>query len=208
MFTLYSSPLSANGRKVLALARHLGLSPGVKLVDVYRGEGQTPEFLAINPSGKIPALVDGDLALWESNAILQYLAEAYGGFELWSHDARERADIIRWLFWESSQWQPALSEVLAPVVAQKLGVAPAMPLATVDWSNAGFRRVTGLLENHLRGRRFLCLGRVTLADFSVAAMLTYARAARFPFDVLPSIGQWYRTMEALDAWQATAVEPW
>ena len=143
----------------------------------------------------------------ESNAILHYLAEAYGGFELWSRDVKERADITRWLFWESSQWQPALSEVLAPVVAQKLGLVAAMPLASVDWSHAGFRRVTRFLEITF-DPRFLCLARLTLADFSVAAMLTYARAARFPFDGLPNIGRWYRTIEQLDAWQVTAVEPW
>ena len=76
MLTLYTTPLSANGRKMLALSRELGLRPQIRRVDVYRGEGRTPEYLAINPSGKIPTLVDGDLTLCESDAIGLYLCEA------------------------------------------------------------------------------------------------------------------------------------
>lgn len=82
MLTLYTTPLSANGRKVLAVSHHLGLDPTVELIDVYKGEGRRPAYLALNPWGKIPTLVDDDFTLWESNAILQYLSEAYGDFKL------------------------------------------------------------------------------------------------------------------------------
>jgi glutathione S-transferase len=208
MFTLYTTPLSANGRKVLAVARHLRLATEVKLVNVYRGEGRTPEYLAIAASGKIPTLVEGDFTLSESNAIVQYIAEAHGKFELWSRDARERAEISRWLFWESSEWQPALVKSMAGIVGQKLGLVPAAPPTTVDWSEAGFQRLARLLDAHLEGRRFITGETLTLADFSVAAMLTYARAALFPFDRFANIHEWYARVEKLDAWKATAVAPW
>ena len=115
MFTLYTTPLSANGRKVMAASHHLKLQPEVKLINVYKGEGRTPEYLAVNPWGKIPTLVDGELTLWESNAILQYLSEAYGDYKLWSQDPKRRADISRWLFWESAHWQPAFQSLLRAV---------------------------------------------------------------------------------------------
>ena len=95
VFTLYTTPLSANGRKVRAVSHHLALKPEVKIVNVFEGEGRAPEYLAINPFGKIPTLVDDDLTLGESNAILQYIAESYGDCRLWSHDPRRRADISR-----------------------------------------------------------------------------------------------------------------
>jgi glutathione S-transferase len=76
---IYATPLSANGRKVLAVSREFGLQPENHLVNVYRGEGRKPEYLAINPSGKIPTLIEGEFILFESNAILLYLAEAHGG---------------------------------------------------------------------------------------------------------------------------------
>jgi glutathione S-transferase len=134
VFELHTTALSANGRKVLALCHQLGLTPRIHEVNVYRGDGQRPEYLALNPLGKIPTLVDARVILWESNAILQYVCEAYGDFRLFSRQPAARADIARWLFWESAHWQPALTTVLAPLVAHRLlpGVAPA-PAEEPDW---------------------------------------------------------------------------
>lgn len=120
MLTLYTTPLSANGRKVLAVSHELALSPEVRLVNVYAGEGRTPEYLAINPSGKMPTLVDGAFVLSESNAILQYLCEAHGDFRLGSRDPEGRARIAQWLFWESAHWQPARGAVLSAFVRHRL----------------------------------------------------------------------------------------
>ena len=211
MFTLYTTPLSANGRKVLAVSRHLGLAPQVHTINVYAGEGRAPDYLAINPFGKIPTLVDGELTLWESNAILEYIAEAYGDYRLSSRDPKRRADIGRWLFWESAHWQPTLTLLpgLATVVAGLLRPESASPGPDdVQWGDARFRSLASFLDEHLRGCRFLAGGEVTLADFSVAAMMMYAHVARFPFDQFESIAAWYARIEALDAWKATAVGPW
>ena len=208
MLTLYTTPLSANGRKVLAAAQHLGLSPEVKHVNVYSGEGRTAEYLAINPSGKIPTLVDGDFVLSESNAILVYLAEMHAEHQLSSRTARDRANISRWLFWEASAWQPALTTVMAPVVAQRLGLVPALPAATASWDDAAFRRVAVLLDEHLGGNTFMVGDRLTIVDFSIAGMMTYARAAQFPFGSFTQIAAWYERIEQSHAWQATATAPW
>jgi glutathione S-transferase len=209
LLTLYTTPLSANGRKPLAVCRHLGLSPRIEVVNVYAGEGRTPAYLAINPLGKVPTLVDGDLVLWESNAILQYLAEAHADGRLWSRDPRRRADIARWLFWEASHWQPALSQVLAgfvgPLVVPALAGTQPLP---ADWSDAALGGQLDLLEAHLSSRALLAGGELTLADFSVAAMLMYARPAGFPFERYPEIAAWYGRIEATEAWRATAAGPW
>jgi glutathione S-transferase len=213
MFTLYTTPLSSNGRKPLALCHHLGLSPEIETVNVYKGEGRAPSFLAVNPLGKVPALVDGDLVLWESNAILTYIADAYGGEGVWPRDPRQRADVARWLFWESAHWQPGVAAVpgLVKAVAWRLGVPGAQARSDeVAWGDARFAPVVAFLEGHLRGRRFLAGAgdALTLADFSVAAMLTFAHATRFPFDKMPAIAAWYARVEALDAWKACEAEVW
>jgi glutathione S-transferase len=209
VFTLYTTPLSANGRKVLAVSHHLGLAPETRLVNVYAGEGRSPEYLAINPWGRIPTLVDRDLTLWESNAILQYLAEAYGDFRLWSRDPKRRADIARWLFWESSHWQPTLIPVLSGVVRRLLlpGGADTAPV-DVDWHAEPPHGLLAFLDAHLEGVLFLVGDEVTLADFSVAGMMMYTRPAGFPLDEFPRIGAWYARIEALEAWRATAAGPW
>jgi glutathione S-transferase len=209
MLTLYTTPLSANGRKVLAASHHLGLKPEVKLINVYRGEGRTPEYLSINPWGKIPTLVDGEFTLWESNAILQYLSEAYGDFKLWSRDPKQRADISRWLFWESSHWQPTLIPVLSAFVGQKVLPQTATPAPIqVDWGEERFQALVRFLDAHLKGRKFICGDELSLADFSVAGMMMYVRPAGFPFDVYAHIGAWYERVERLEAWKATAAGPW
>jgi glutathione S-transferase len=208
MVTLYTTPLSANGRKTLAVCLRLGLDPKVMLINVYKGEGRAADYLTVNPQGKVPSLVDGSLMLWESNAIMQYLAEAYGDYQLWSKDPKRRADLSRWLFWESSHWQPTLTEVMRPVVAQKLGLAPASPKARANWSDPQFQNVAGLLDVQLSDRPFIGGAELTIADFALAGMMTYARACEFPFDVYPNIAKWYARIEALPAWQQTASAPW
>ena len=65
-FTLYTTTLSANGRKALAVARQLKLNPQIEVVNVYQGDGKDDEYLQINPFGKIPTLVDERISLWES----------------------------------------------------------------------------------------------------------------------------------------------
>jgi glutathione S-transferase len=210
MPTLYTTLLSANGRKALAVCRHLGAPVEVKTVNVYAGEGRSPAYLAVNPLGKIPTLVDGDLTLWESNAILQYVAEAYGDCRLWSRDARTRADIARWLFWEAAHWQPTLTALpgLAGVVAGLLRLPGASATGSVSWTDVSFTPLVSLLETQLGARPFLTGKDITIADFSVGGMMTYARAGQFPFGTYPNIGAWYARIEALDAWRATNTEPW
>jgi glutathione S-transferase len=208
MFTLYTTPLSANGRKVLAVCKHLAIEPDVKLVNVYAGEGRAPAYLEIHPLGKIPTLVDGHLVVWESNAVLQYIVEAHGGNRLWSREAKGRAAIARWLYWETAEWQPALVQVLTGFVARELGLIDGRTPVTINWSESRFRTQADFLEGHLRGREFLALDELTIADLSVAAMMMYVRRAYFPFSEFPAIAAWYERIEALDAWRSTAVEPW
>lgn len=208
MFTLYATPLSANGRKAMAVCRHLGLEPETQIVNVYKGEGRTPEFLAKNPLGKIPVLVDGDLVLSESNAILQYVSEAYGDGRLWAREPRRRADVSRWLFWESSQWQPALAGILASFVARELGLPAARSEVSVDWKEPAFQSLATFLDAHLDGRPFLLGDELTLSDFSVGAMMMYVRHAEFPVEAFPHIASWYERVERLDAWRATSAPPW
>ena len=209
MITLYTTPLSANGRKVLAASRELGLAPDVRLVNVYRGEGRTSEYLAVNPSGRIPTLVDGDLTLTESNAILLYLAEARGDFRLSSRDPATRARIVSWLFWESAHWQPALAAVLSPFVGHRLvpDAVPA-PAGQPDWDDAALKPLLVSLDGHLRARAFLMGDALSVSDFSVAGMATYLRAVEFPFAAYPGFAEWYERIERLESWRGTLVEPW
>jgi glutathione S-transferase len=209
MLKIYATPLSANGRKVLAVTRHLGLNPEIHEVNVYRGEGRSAEYLAVNPSGKIPALIDGEFMLAESNAILLYLAEAHGGNRLWSSEAKQRARIAQWLFWESAHWQPTLIACLSAVVGHRLlPDSVPRPQHPPDWNGASVQPVMKTLESALGSAAFLTGPKATIADFSVAGMMTYFKAAEFPFPNFPMICAWYARIGAFESWRETLSPIW
>ena len=87
----------------------LGIELETQTLDLRAGEQRTPEYLALNPNGKVPTLVDGDTVLWESNAIMCYLA-GKGDTALWPKSAK-RYDILRWMFWESNHLTNALNRL-------------------------------------------------------------------------------------------------
>lgn len=208
MLVLYTTAISANGRKALAVAKHLELNIDVRSVDVCRGEGRTADYLKLNPSGKVPTLVDEEFILWESNAILVHLAEAHGNFVLSSRDNMTRADILRWLFWESSHWQPVVTRVLAARVAQILGLVSNAESRDVFWRDAELVSTLCVLGSILERRQFICGDNVTIADFSVAGMTTYFSATGFPSQEYPAIARWIQRMNEISAWTATLVDPW
>jgi glutathione S-transferase len=209
MLKLYATPLSANGRKVLAVSRELSIDAEIHLINVYRGEGRTAEYLAINPSGKIPTLVDGGFTLSESNAILIYLAEVHGAYRLWSRDPQVRSKIAQWLFWESSQWQPTLSTCLAELVGHRLLPEKIpQPRSAPDWNSGLLQPLFKILESTLSSQSFLTGEDVTIADFSVAGMTTYFRAANFPFHAFSAVSRWLGRIEAHDSWRETATPLW
>ena len=96
---LIGFPPSPNTWKVRAVAAHLGLPLEFEFVDLTKGQQRTPAYLALNPTGRAPVLIDGDFTVWESNAIMQYLAGRSPN-SLWPNDSRVRADIMRWQSWQ------------------------------------------------------------------------------------------------------------
>src|SRR5262245_8645262 len=95
---LYGFPASPNTWKVRAVAAHPGIGLDEQFVDLTKGAQRSPDYLALNPTGRTPTLVDGDFVLWEATAIMQYLAERKTS-PLWPGDTRSRADITRWQSW-------------------------------------------------------------------------------------------------------------
>src|SRR6201997_2437802 len=104
---LYVFPPSPRAMKVIALAEYLQIEHETQLVDLTKGEQMKPEFTALNPNRKMPVLEDDGFVLWESNAIIQYLAARSGDHGLWPSEPRRQADVSRWQCWELAHWGPA-----------------------------------------------------------------------------------------------------
>jgi glutathione S-transferase len=202
---LYVFPPTSNNRKVLAVARHLGLEPEIEEVDLFAGAQMRPEFRALNPNQKVPTLVDGDLVLWESNAIMQYLASQVPGQTLWPRAPAAQADVSRWQCWQLAHWD---GQACAPLTYERV-VKPLARLGPPDPAAIGraeefFHRFAAVLEAHLADRRWLVGDDVTLADFAVGAPLIHAEDAAFPLAGYDRIGRWFDDLAALDGWRRSA----
>ena len=201
---LYGFPPSPNTWKIRALAAHLRVPLEFQFVDLTKGESHMPAYLAINPTGRTPALVDGDFKLWESNAILVYVAGKIAN-PLWPNDPRGRADIARWLFWQVGHWS---GEACAPLLFQRLikqifNLGPPDE-AAVAKATASFNKEAGMLEGHLAKQKYLVGDSVSVADFSVAAPLFYAKQVELPLSAHPHLRGWFERVSALPCWQETA----
>ena len=188
-----------NPRKVCALARHLALPLAFVHVDVGQGQHRTPAFMAMNPNAKLPVLVDGDMVLWESNAILCYLADKAGS-DLWPKDARHY-EVLRWLMWDATEFAPQAGTLyFEHIIKARFGVGAPDP-AEVARATAGFKRLAAVLEAHLRGRRYLVGDTLSVADFAVGITLPYADDAHLPLEDFPEIRRWHAQLGALPAWR-------
>src|SRR6266851_9826673 len=118
---LYYFP-SANPQKVRFALNELGVDCETVPVDLLKREQRTPEFLSLTPCGRVPVLVDGDLTLWESHAILAYLGEKTG--RLWPTTPAGRADALRWLFFLTSAISPPATELAFNRIAVRLRGLP------------------------------------------------------------------------------------
>ena len=189
-----------NPRKPCAVAKYLGSPVELVRVDLSAGENQTPEYLAINPNGKVPALVDGDVKLWESHAIMAYLAHKAGS-DLWPSDALQQIDVLRWLAWDVAHFsRHAGTLFFERAIKAKFGLGDPDP-AAVEEATGFFTRFAGVLDAHLSANDYLVDNRLTIADFGVASMLPEAEAAQLPLDDFGNITRWHDRLNELPAWR-------
>ena len=199
----YTFPASANCRKVAAVAIELGLDLEEKKLDFMNGEHKTPEYLKINPNGKVPTLVDADLKLWESNAIISYLCSKVENTDLWPK-SNARYDIMRWMYWELAHWGPACDTFAFENVLKGMIGAGDPDQAVLARATTDFNRYAEVLESHLQGRDYLSGDKPTIGDIAVASHLTYATPAKIPVDDYKRIGAWNSSLNESPGWRDTA----
>lgn len=200
---LYVNRMSPNVRRVRLTAAVLGLQLEEKNLDLSKREQKRPEFLALNPNGAVPTLVDGDFVLTESRAIMQYLASKKPEAGLLPRDEKVRADVARWQFWDSSHFSPqlgmlAFQKVLKPTMG--MGEPDA---AKVEEALSNFRRFAEVLDKRLDGRQYVVGDSLTLADLTLACSLMYAGQTEVPLAEFPNIQVWFSRISGMDAWKKT-----
>lgn len=197
---LYTFPASPNSLRVFAVAHELGLDLEMVPVDLTKGEHMKPEFLKLNPNHKIPTLVDGDFVLWESGAIMLYLAYKAGG-RLIPADPKPRAQMHQWLAWNTAHMGPACQIFLFENFVKglfNLGEPDAKRLAQ---GADEFARFGAVLNAHLKGRRHLVGDSTTIADHHVCAVFVHAGLCGMPVAQFAEIQRWCGEMTATAPWQ-------
>jgi glutathione S-transferase len=200
---LYMNALSPNVRRVRLTAAVLGMQLEEKSLDFAKGEHKSAEYLALNPNGAVPALVDGDYVLTESRAIMQYLASKKPEAGLLPSDERGRADVTRWQFWDSSHFSPQLGTVaFQRVMNQAFGMGPP-DASKVDEALSNFRRWAAVLDKQLDGKQYVVGDSLTLADLTLASSLMYAKQSDVPVSEFSNLQAWFSRMTEMDAWKKT-----
>ena len=204
MLEVYLDPCTVNSRKVLAGLGLLGTKYHFNHVDYFKGEHKSPEYLKINPHGTVPAAVDGDLHLTESNAILQYAADLGDvPSSAYPKDIKKRADVNRWLLWETSMWFPSCYVYLVENVVKPL-LKQQPDEAIINGEAGKWNSYARILDNRLEKSKWLCGDEVSIADIAVASPMHLHRAQRLPLEEHPNLKRWLTEgIEKLACWSKT-----
>ena len=191
-FTLYRMPVSGHCHRVELMLSLLGLPCERVNLDLRKGEHRTPSFLALNPLGQVPVLVDGDTVLSDSNGILVYLVQRYAPGSAWMpQDPVGQARLQRWFCLAAGLLVPG---VATPRYATLAG----RPVPDREGALATGKRLLDYMEGELQGRTWLLGGaKPTLADIAMVSYTSQAHIAGLPMAEYPRIGAWVARLQAL-----------
>ena len=188
MIKLYGAPLSGNAYKVRLLLSLLGLEFEETDVNLQTGENRTEAFLALNPRGQIPTLVDGEVTVWDSQAILVYLARRYGQTWLPCEPAA-MAEVMQWLAVAENE----LLFGLAHARAVKFFGRDFDLASCQAYGHAGLK----VLEQRLAGHQWLAAGKPTIADLACMPYAALSWMGDIPLDDYPAVHAWIDRVRAL-----------
>ena len=205
MLTVWGRRSSFNLQKVMWLVGELGLEHA--LVEAGGGFGglDTPAFRAMNPHGRIPVIDDDGVVVWESHAILRYLAARHGAGRFWSDDPAARSEADRWMDWSQTTLQPDF------LVGVFWGYYRT-PEARRDWPAIDERiarcaRHFRLVDELLKGRDFLLGAELSLADITLGTHLYRYFALDIERPPLPRVEAWYRRLRERPAYRDHVMVP-
>ncbi|MDT8428319.1 MAG: glutathione S-transferase family protein [Pseudomonadales bacterium] len=165
------------------------------------GETHTPEFLELNPNGRIPVIDDGGTVVWESMAINLYLAIRYGRGSLWSANPAHQGHCLQWSFWAVTELEgPLMRYLLHTAFLPETKQNPELART----AEVELRRSLKILDQHLANSEYLLGSEFSAADLNLASVLSWIRMAAFDLSELPNVGTWLRRCTDRPAYLKTA----
>jgi glutathione S-transferase len=194
----YYAPMSTASITALVL-EELGVDCEIIKLDIARGDTKNPEFLKVNPNGRVPVLIHDDAVVWESAAITMYLGEMFGvDKKLYPPPGPKRAEAMKWIVWTNVTLGEAVNRytrnVLSTMPAEQRN-AKAVESAKTEVANC-----LRILDQSLLNKQYL-VGEYTLADTHLIAMLDYLRHLKIDFTPYARINSWSQRCSARAAYQ-------
>lgn len=205
MLTIYGRKSSFNVQKVMWLVGELGIEHNhIELGGSFGGLDQ-PEFLTMNPHGRVPVIDDDGTIVWESHAILRYLAACYGDAQWWNNDPEMRSHVGRWVDWSATTLQP---DFLSGVFWGFYRTPEAQRnMTAVNAAIARCARHMQLLDRHLANQPFMTGRTLSLADIAVGTNLY----RYFNIDIarpdVANVGRWYAALQSRPAYRQHVMIP-
>ena len=204
MLKLWGRLNSINVQKVVWCLEEVGLSYERVEAGGPFGVVDTPAYRTLNPNGRVPVMEEDGFVLWESNAIVRYLAAKHGEGGLWPTDLRQRADADRWMDWQTTTFSQAMLAAFHGLVR----TAPEKrDGAAIEASLAGAEAMARLLDQHLSARTFVAGEAFTMGDIAAGAAAhrwLHLAPNRVP---LPHVERWYASLIARPAATKALIAP-
>jgi len=197
MIKLYGHELSGNSYKVQLFLSVLGIEHQYVRVDLMKGEHKQPEFLAINPFGQVPILVDDELVIQDAQAILTYLARRYGDESWLPTDAESLSRIMRWL-------STTTGEVRQGPENARLYYLFGVTNINIERATTKAHQILKLLNDHLEKHTWLEFEHPTIADIAVFPYVALAADGKIPLEDYPEVVAWINRVKTLPGFVSMA----
>jgi glutathione S-transferase len=200
---VHCDPCTVNSHKVLAALECMGVEYRLNRMNYFEGDHKKDAYKSISPSATIPAAIDGDLHIFESNAIMAYAADKYGKTSFYPTDLKTRAKVNCWLLWEAATWFGVTYKYLIEY-AVKSAMKAEPDMEVVKEAEPEFLKCAKMLDDQLSQTKFLVGNEPTIADFAVASGIHANVKQGLPWDNFPHLKKWMKEgVEPLPGWKKT-----
>ncbi len=196
MYQIYSHPYSQHSRRVISLLEEVGIEYENHIVDLLKGEHLSESYLSINPNHQVPTLIDGNVKIHESNAILRYLCIKHELFDWYPRSLDALAKVEQWLDWTQCQ----LFQLVRLIVLNRIFMGENGDLHAAAEAVGKIQVQFSIMENYLEGLQFLAGNKPTIADLALSSNIFQLSLAN-EMPTTPNIVRWYENIAALKGFQ-------
>lgn len=197
---LYGHPFSSNVRRVQILCEECGISYDYVTVDLMQGAQYEEDFLRLNPNGKVPVIDDDGFLLWESQAIMRFLADKHGATGWYPVDLEQRALVDQWLDWNQTRLTPATEKIAYNI----LFAGDKADQQAIESGKAALEKIMPILDGALHATGWMAEERPTLCDIAAATNVAYLELCAYDLDAYPAVLAWHARLNERESFRKTA----